>query len=239
MGSRTLPPGDVYATCPFDGSVKDYYANVFDAVYVALSPFIRPSRLAAERFCPERYPTKSELLASCDPVAWSEVVRLSGLPSLAAVDVALRTQIHGLRGELQNPGYAKQLESLYETGTIMPPGEGEHSPFLYAPVLTIFKDLGHEWVWVGDELCTERKLHWIQDLIDRPSEIKGLANMFTPDRSLLWSVHWDSHFSFICGSRFRLDEVRLSERVEGFWCEDETEVYWSVSDYRRRSASGR
>ncbi|WP_430392129.1 DUF2711 family protein [Dyella sp. 20L07] len=178
-----------------------------------------------------------ESLSASQPVSWVEVMRLSGLPDYRAVDIALRTQIAGLKKVLQNAEFALALERLSAKGQFVPPLEGRQSPFLYAAVLGIFKKLGHDWVWVGDELCTERKLHWVDDLIKDPSVVGSPANLFSPDKSLLWSVHWDSHFTFLCGSRSDLDRVDVSNRLEGFYCNSSTHVYWSVEDDSTTSAS--
>ncbi|MDN7452317.1 DUF2711 family protein [Burkholderia cenocepacia] len=229
MMTRTLPQTDIYATCPTEGIVLDYYAGVFEAVYVCFNPFIRPAKISPQRFCPEKYPTNTELLNLCQPVTWRETMTLAGLPSLAAVDRGLKTQILGVRTEFRHEGHAKKLAALYDEALVMPPTEGEQSPFLYEPVFSIFKELGHEWAWIGDEFCTERKLHWIDDLVAAdPTPICGHANVFSLDKSVLWSVHWDSHYTFLCGSRTDLEHAKVAERLEGFYCTPTTDVFWSV-----------
>jgi hypothetical protein len=212
-----------------DGKVLDYYSGTFESVYVCLNPFIRPSHIDPARFCPERYPSQSELLALCEPVSWAEVMKITGLRSIAEIDRALKTQILAVRAEFMHRANAKTLEMLYDRGIIMPPGEGDHSPFLLAPVMSVFKELGHDWAWVGDEFGTERKLHWVEDLATKdPTPFMGHANVFSADKSLLWAVHWDSHFTFLCGSATDLERAKVAERIEGFFCTSETDVYWSV-----------
>jgi hypothetical protein len=134
-----------------------------------------------------------------------------------------------------NEDYASRLERLYEAERILPPNEGEHSPLLHNKVLELFQELGHDWVWVGDDLCTERKLYWIDDLkagIKDP--ISGHCNVFAPDKSLLWTVHWDSHFSFLCSSsETALRSAGVDEKLEGFFCDPRTKVYWSLQDIQR------
>ncbi|WMW80917.1 DUF2711 family protein [Undibacterium cyanobacteriorum] len=231
MTERILPASDIYASCPREGVVLDYYAGVFDAVYVCFNPFIKPTQISTERFCPAMYPSQAELVNLCAPVPWAEVMKLAELPSIAAVDLALRTQIHGIRSERMWETYAHQLEALYDSGAVMPPMEGEHSPFHYESVMAIFKDLGHQWAWFGDEFCTERKLYWIDELSKAESTpIGGHSNIFSADHSLLWTVHWDSHFSFLCGTRTDLERARVAERVEGFYCAPSTEVHWSLRE---------
>lgn len=156
---------------------------------------------------------------------------LAGLPSLAAVDVGLRTMIRGLKTQYQNQDFAKRISSLAHQAGIIEPPEGEHSDLLHNQVLGLFRELGHDWVWVGDEHCRERKLYWIEDLLaeEKPT-IHGHCNVFSPDKSLLWTVHWDSHFSFLCSSQENLHRVDVAGRLEGFFCNANTEVFWSVHE---------
>jgi hypothetical protein len=145
------------------------------------------------------------------------------------VDIGLRTIILGLKAELSNQNCADKIESLIESHLIIPPAEGYFSDLLHDKVLAAIQGLGHSWVWLGDDFCTERKLYWIEDLkgSDRKSAA-GRCNIFTPDQSLLWTTHWDSHFSFLCSSKSNLAKILELGRFEGFFCTPSTEVYWSV-----------
>ena len=232
MNERTLPAPDIYATCPYKGKVLSYYAGVFPSVYISFSPFIEPVSISHELFESATYPDRMSVANHCKAVLWNDVAKRSGLPNAAAVDIALRTQIHGLRAEFMNKDYAGRLARLYETERILPPTEGEHSPLVHNKVLELFQELGHDWVWVGDELCTERKLYWIDDLKAGVKDpISGNCNVFASDKSLLWSVHWDSHFSFLCSSsETALKSVGVEEKLEGFFCDPGTEVYWSLQN---------
>lgn len=224
-----MPAPDVYASCPSEGHVLGYYAGAFDAVYVSLSPFIKPISIPLERFSPKTYPERQELCGGCAPISWEAVRESSGLPSIAAVDVALRTQILGLRAEFANRDYADRLGLALQEMQVIAPVEGRHSDFLHDKVLELFQGLGHSWVWVGDEFCTERKLHWIDDLKGNDNlVISGHCNVFAPDKSILWTVHWDSHFSFLCSDQSTLERVRVPDILEGFFCQPTTDVYWSV-----------
>lgn len=230
MTQRLMPSPDIYATCPGNQKVLAYYAGTFDSVYVSLSPFVQPVATPPSVFCAEPYPTRQMLTETCKAVTWREVKDLAGLPSLSAVDIGLRTTILGLNKNFENKEFADRITGLFDTAGIIAPTEGTHSDLLHNLVLGLFQELGHEWVWVGDEFCSERKLHWIEDLkAEEQSTIQGHCNVFSPDKSLLWTVHWDSHFSFICSSQKNLDHIRIADRLEGFFCNADTEVYWSLS----------
>jgi Protein of unknown function (DUF2711) len=229
MTTRILPPPDVFASCPLDGKILEFYAGTFDAVYISLNPFIKAVTLDKAIFQPGTYPAYESIVANCRPVLWSEVAKLAELPSLAAVDIGLRTGIGGLRKELQNNSYAKALEALFDIHSILSPSEGTFSDLLYDRILQSIQGLGYEWLWVGDEFCTERKLHWIDELRQRGDSLtRGRYNVFTPDKQLLWTIHWDSHFSFLCSSAEKLVTISHASELEGFLCTPSTEVYWSL-----------
>jgi len=157
MTTRVLPEADRFATCPNDGKVLDYYAGVFASVYVVLSPFMAPLSDAFVAMCdspdPEAGPDRIAIVAHCRPVPWCEVARESGLPDLAAVDIALRTQIGGLSAAFRNTDYAARLKRLYENDRLWPPIEGQHAELLQHTVLELFQALGHDWVLSAAAVC--------------------------------------------------------------------------------------
>lgn len=164
------------------------------------------------------------------PISWAEVASKAELPSIAAVDIGLRTRILGLKEELSNREYADKIESLIGSHHILPPPEGFFSDLLHDRILQTVQGLGYEWVWVGDEFGTARKLYWIEDLKGPDADVTARhhCNVFTPDKQLLWTTHWDSHFSFLCSSKRNLDAIQKANQFEGFFCTPLTEVYWSV-----------
>ncbi|GAB3255117.1 DUF2711 family protein [Chitinimonas naiadis] len=229
MTTRTLPPVDAYATCPVNGLVLEYYAGTFESVYVMLSPFIRLVEMEKERFLSDVCLSNTELKAGCEPVRWEQVRSMTGLDTLAEVDLGLRAKIGAIRTTQANARYVKAISDLFEHQSIAPPNEGAFSWSLQDKVLAFIQQQGYEWVWVGDELCTERKLHWIEDLKADDTELtSGPCNVFTPDKRILWTTHWDSHFSFFCASSAVIARLAEQSNLEGFSCTPTTQVYWSL-----------
>ena len=229
MADRVLPEPDRFATCPQEGRILEYYAGTFEAVYVLFHPFIDATQVGSERFKPGTYPGRQFILKNCRAVLWAEVMRRTGLPSLKAVDIGLRTTILGLRADLANEQYGSAIRHLEESFHILGPPEGCFSDLLHDDLLAAIQKLGYECAWVGDEFGTERKLYRIDDLKDNDSgPTAGHTNLFTPDKALLLTTHWDSHFSFMCSSIQNLTKVLDANRFEGFFCDPSTEVYWSV-----------
>jgi uncharacterized protein DUF2711 len=228
MAERILPTPDVFATCPNEGKILEY-TGTFEAAYIQLHPFIKAVRINPDEFRPTTYSSRSTVVETCAPVSWADVILKAQLPSIAAVDIGLRTRIRGLKAEFSNQEFGDKIEALVESDQIIPPTEGCFSDLLHDRTLSAIQSLGYEWVWVGDEFGTERKLHWIEDLKNKESKVTtGHGNIFTPDKALLWTTHWDSHFSLLCSSKRNLDEINEAYKFEGFFCTSITEVYWSV-----------
>ena len=81
MAERVLPAPDVFATCPLDGKILEYYGRTFEAVYISLHPFIKTVSIEKEEFKPYTYPSRSAIFKNCVPVSWAEVASRAGLPS--------------------------------------------------------------------------------------------------------------------------------------------------------------
>ncbi len=231
MTSRVLPAPDPFSVGPLGGPILPFYDGTFEAAFVILSPFLRRRSDALQSPAQGR----EDLLdaqAVCqryEAVRWSEVRELCGFPSTSSVDVALRTLIGGLKPSHADSALADALSAALQQKRWLPPVEGEFPELVQTPMLSFFQSLGHDWLWVGDELGTERKLHWIDDLKPvHATSALARGNLFTPDKANLWTVHWDSHYTLFCGSAFAVERLAGTPELEGFVCDRETDVYWSL-----------
>lgn len=227
MSIRVLPTPEKFASCPSDEKILQFYEGQFDSVYILLHPFIHPNSIDIERFCPEKWPTKQEIIESCTGVSWGRIIELTDLKSLSEIDVGLRTRIGGIKKELANGDCATCLNELIENHNIIPPPEGDLPPLLENRIYEAFKSIGYKWLWVGDEFGTERKLYWIDDLIEKDL-IPSHGCIFTHDHSMLVTTHWDSHCSFLCSSKKKIKKIIEENDFEGFFCTENTEVYWGA-----------
>ncbi len=224
---RTLPEPDLFATCPYDGNILEFYSGQFESVYILLHPFIHATSIEPKRFYSETYPSKTEILESCVAVEWREIVNLTELSNINQIDIGLRTGIHGLKTEFENEEYANAITRLEESSNIIRPCEGDIPELLQNQLFEVLQQIRQEWLWIGDEFGTERKLEWIDDL-KRDYSFPSHCNLFTPDKSLLVTTHWDSHFSFLCSTRETIQIILSINPFEGFFCDEKTEVFWSL-----------
>ncbi len=227
--ARRLPERHKYASCPYDGKILQYYKDQFESVFVMLHPFFNPKNIELEAFYDEKWPTKAEIVEGGEPVLWSRILTLTGFSRLSEIDIALRTNIGSLGKKEANPNNLDILDAITEAEGLIYPTEGELAPLLENRLFRALQTLNYQWVWVGDEFCTERKLCWIDDLI-QDEEIPYSGCIFTHDCSLLITTHWDSHCSFLCSSKAKIESILAIDRFEGFYCTDRTEVYWGLHE---------
>lgn len=223
---RRLPSPEKFASCSYEGRILDFYQGQFDSVFVLLHPFISCQSIDSQLFYPNTYPNKAEILAGCIAVTWTDVIAKTSLPDINAVDIGLRTGIAGLKKEFANEDFAASIDSLEKSLPVVRPSEGKIPELLQNLIYAALQSVGEDWIWIADEFDTERKLRWLADLSNE--DLPWHCHLFTPDKSLLVTTHWDSHYSILCSSRSRLNEILRTHRFEGFFCDEETEVYWSL-----------
>lgn len=226
MTKRVLPEPDKYASCPGAGKILPHYKDQFDSVYILLHPFLKPHQIDLKMFYPTTWPSKQEIIDGCDAVTWSEVLSISDFNNISEIDIGLRSRIHGIKQKFSNDDFVNQLDTL-EGKNIICPSEGDIPELLENRIFTAIKILGHEWLWVADEFGTERKLTWIDDLIEKDL-VPSHGCVFTHDHSLLITTHWDSHCSFLCSSKDIIEKILTVDNFEGFYCTPKTEVYWGL-----------
>jgi Protein of unknown function (DUF2711) len=223
---RALPPLDKFASCPHDGNILEYYKGQFKAVYVLLHPFMKSDLIDWDEITPATYPSKKEIIEKCSPVNWQDILKISPFKNISEIDVGLRSWIHGIKK--YNETFIEYLQNLYNEAQFVAPAEGDLSPLIENRLYAAIKKLGYEWLWVATELADERKLHQIDDLISGDL-LPAHGSIFTHDYSLLVTTHWDSHCSFLCGSKNMIEKILAIDPFEGFYCAPDTQVYWGLN----------
>ena len=226
MSERLLPEPHRYASCPFDGNILEYYSGYFEAVYLLLHPFIKPRITPCERE-PYEWENKTEFIDTYLEIPWNKILKETGLTSFSEIDLALQTMIGAIRKQPENFKFVNTLDQLsMNDPDLRFPSEGDLSIHLEHRLLKVLKSLGIKWLWVGDQHCTERKLVWLEDLFNK-QEVPTHGCIFTYDHKTLITTHWDSHCSFLCSSKKTLEKILSIDIFEGFYCTNNTEVFWS------------
>lgn len=228
---RILPKPSRYSVCSPEGMpIKEYYNGVFEEVYIFFHPFIKPKTIKYELFEPDTYPSRADIIKHCEMLTWRQFLGISGIENYKQLDIGLRTTISGLNQSVKNEKLAKAIIDICEQEEIIAPTEECFPEALITGVLESIKKEGHDWIWYGDELGTERKLEYIDDLNANCDTFPPIhpINLFTHDHSILLTTHWDSHFSMLCSDKDTVNQIVKSCNLEGFYCDESTMIYWSL-----------
>lgn len=215
---------------PYDDvPVLDFYKGYYDCVYVMLHPFIKEIYPGKFNFSPTTWPTKAEILEYTQKVSWAEFVKISGIGDLNNLDIALRNSTLGLNKQHKNEYDLSLLNEALELNNLISPTEGMFSVFLEDDMLNALIELGHEWIYIGDEFGFERKMEFIQDVIENKNTTHyAHETWYTTMNEVLFATDWDSHFTFLCSDRQTVEKILEKHPFEGFYCAPETELYWSI-----------
>ncbi|KRE92168.1 hypothetical protein ASG89_33500 [Paenibacillus sp. Soil766] len=229
---KVLPKPHKYAVCaPEDTPIKEFYKDFYNEVFIFYHPFIKPKSIDYELFEPETYPGKNEIIEKCELVTWQQFLILSGIQNYSFLDIGLRIQVLGLKKQYANEETAKTIRDTCEKHRIIAPTEGFFPEFLMNKILRSLQHEGHEWIWSGDEFCTERKLEYIDDLINDNEALRNQhLSLFTHNNEVLLTTHWDSHFSLLCSDKKAISKIVKFAGLEGYYCDDKSEIYWSLQN---------
>ena len=217
--------------CPSDGLILDFYEGCYEAVYIALHPFLKPIKIEHEKFYPETYPENWEILDGCDPVTWSEFLKLSSMPGISKIDEALQIYIGGIKENKENKGLIDKFVCAIDETKLIPPFEGKLPPHLQLEICEALKKLDHNEVLISDEFCDQTEKIRIDDLmISDALPVHGHIN--TTNHQLLVTTHWDSHCTFICSAKNEIDKLLSFAEIEGFFCDAKDQVWWGLHSTR-------
>jgi len=235
MGAITLPEGHRYAMFGGgdDDPIKTYYEGVFEAIFVVLHPFLIPkdNPTATDRYVEM---DKNEVEQKFRAITWEEMRQKFGFHDVSRIDHALRTMIGALKPHAEDQDGANRIIDYCERENILPPSEGELSDFLENRVLRVLLEMGEGWVWSGDEFCMERHLIHLRETLAADTWGMQHRTFFGYNHEWLIVPPWDSHFTLFCGSRAWIEQVVEQCGLEGFYCDDQTTINWSLSKRKLR-----
>ncbi len=207
--------------CAFDGMpILEFYKGYFDSVYIILHPFYSLN-----------YDNGIE-----KTVTWAEMVTLTQFRDINQLDIACRNTIGGLIDKWKNNEDKEKLNMVCKANNLLMPCKGQFDKPLDIEMLLSLQEQGHHYIFVADEFGFERKVTYIQDYIegtDKPKLQWGRENWYTPKNEILYTSHWDSHFTLLCSDKRTIESILSKHAFEGFYCDKDTEIYWSCRAYEK------
>ena len=175
------------------------------------------------------YPSEKEISTKGTIVTWAVVRKGAGFNSNSELCKALKTSIGAYNLEFARPDLAKKLETFVKKAKLWVPGEGAFDVLTSLKIYHTFVSLGKKFIVIVDEhYQTKRELN-LNDLTaeEFTQEIGGKDYyIYSADKSILFSVDWDSFFFLICSTSTLLKRIIESQEFEGFFAGPMTTHGW-------------
>jgi len=175
------------------------------------------------------YPDDKTIFEQGEIVNWQEIKDKANLKDFAELNKALKTSIGSYRQVFKRPDLLEKLNSVTEREQIFHPTEGTFTPLAKVQIYNSLKHLGKNEIIVIDEyLETTKELNLdsisVGEFIEK-LELKDYY-IYPKDKSILYTIEWDSFFYLVCSNRVVLAEILKVGNLEGFFCTDETKHGW-------------
>jgi len=174
------------------------------------------------------YPAREDIIAFAEPLKWKDILYNSGFENYNELNLALRTSIGALRSEYERKDLQEKLDEFTTTNRIFHPVEGRISVLSLLSIYKCLTDLGKTKLVITDEFFQDRKTIDLLELnaTDFVLQLHGYMYYFPEDRSLLFTIEWDSFFYLICGAQDLLEKIIPQYGFEGFYSNSETTHNW-------------
>ncbi len=229
MSNKTLPKRNII--CAYDDiAILDFYEKHYDTVYIILHPFFKVKDSTKLDYETE-YPDKNQISNLCELITWKDFLKLSKIENIETLDIALRNSTGGLKKRYSNNTALKKLNKASEQHQIYHPNEGMFEDTIIDSMCQSLISLGLENIIAGNEFGDEKRSINIRDIIENRTKIESSElNLYSENNEILYTVHWDSHYTMLCSNRKNVEKIVSDFNFEGFYCKKKTDIYWSIKD---------
>ncbi|UEG54563.1 DUF2711 domain-containing protein [Mucilaginibacter daejeonensis] len=183
-----------------------------------------------------QYPDNTAIVSSAKPVKWQQIIDHTLISNFAEMSLALRTSIGALRREYERTDLRDILIDQTSDLSVYHPIEGRINVLSLMQMYECLKDLHKTTLVVTDEFFEDRKVIDIglMSLTQFVTEVHGYMYYFTEDRTVLFTIEWDSFFFLICADHDLLAHIVARYRFEGFYCDANTTHDWYLDAKQKR-----
>ena len=177
----------------------------------------------------EQYPDEKSIIENGEIITWNEIKNEAKFNDVGEINKALRTSIGAFRSVLRRVDLSEKLNAYTNEQKIFHPIEGNFEPLVKIQIYNSLKQNGKNDIVVIDEyLESERELTLnsisVGEFIEKV-EFKDYY-IYAKDKSVLFTIDWDSFFFLICSNQPLLNEVIEAGNFEGFFCSETTDHSW-------------
>jgi hypothetical protein len=208
-----------------DDTILGFYKGCFDEVFISFHPFFKVLNKKNLQYFGEIWPDKTTLLNNTVPVTWREIMQIFNLSTFRELNRRLLESIHAI--DIKDILEVRRFNETLQANMIVPPNEGCFNEYLFDDFIEIIKEMRYNGLILSDE--------WGENSVElKVSEAKktevpfseAFQNAYTSDYKILFSVHWDSFSTMLCGKKGQLQDYVSRHNLEGFFCDKETKIYW-------------
>lgn len=175
------------------------------------------------------YPEDKTIFEEGEIIHWKEIKDKTNFKDFTELNKALKTSIDSYRQVFKRPDLLEKLNSVTEREQIFHPTEGTFVPLAKVQIYNSLKHLVKNEIIVIDEFYESTKelnldLINVEEFTEKV-EFKDYY-IYPKDKSILFTIDWDSFFYLVCSNKVALDEILKAVNFEGFFCTDETKHGW-------------
>lgn len=232
---------------PEDKPFLEWFDGVFNAVYVALHPFVRvagentaPAYLDSAKadgesntvYMERRHAEVSRIdrlaKSSGERVPWSKVQSECGFSPADVVNAVWAD----ITDDPETEDISRLLQTYCSTNRLFYPCENSFPAILEDRLCDLWEHLNPEEIVISDEFITSTRVVSPATLrTAAPWEQAGLVKFtikkfYPTDHSFLIATPFDTIYTAICGNRDALESAGVEDLFEGFWCSSQTTYAW-------------
>lgn len=177
----------------------------------------------------DSYPEDEIIFENGESVSWEVVKTGANFNDYSELYKALKTSIGSYRKVFERVDLYDKLNDFTEKEKVFHPSEGNFEVLSKIEIYNVLKILGKNEIVVVDEFYESEKQLYLNSVNSREFvekiEYKDYY-IFSKDKSILFSIEWDSFFFLICSDKQTIDKISKNSRIEGFYCTKETKHTW-------------
>lgn len=178
----------------------------------------------------DNYPKDEIIFENGETVSWEEVKNGANFNNYSEIYKALKTSIGSYRKVFERVDLRDRLNEFTEREKIFHPSEGNFEVLSKIDIYNALKNLGKNEIVVVDEFYEGEEILNLNSI-----SLKEFAEkihqkdyyIYPKDKSILFTIDWDSFFYLICSDKKTIDESLQNSAIEGFFCTDKTKHTWA------------
>ena len=178
------------------------------------------------------YPIEIEIAEKGITVTWQYILENAGFKSLQEISLALKTSIGGLNKEYRTPELQEVLEKFTVKNSIYHPTEGRITVLSLIKIYHCLIEIRKAEIVIADEFFQDSEKIDLSTLTCEEFilKVRGYVYFFPVDKTLLFTIEWDSFFFLICGDGETIEQIVTQFDFEGFLCDENTRHNWDTDD---------